>query len=84
MKITTNQQQLLSDTVTPVGLYLKLRDKFQPSFLLESSDYHGNDNNFSFICLNPLLSFVVDNKTIKINGLGSDISIMTLFNTLKH
>jgi len=58
-----------------VGLYLKLRDKFQPSFLLESSDYHGNDNNFSFICLNPLLSFVVDNKTIKINGLGLDKTI---------
>lgn len=75
INITTKTKKLLSDTVTPVGLYLKLRDKFQNSFLLESSDYHGNDNNFSFICLDPLLSFVVENKTININGLGLDQTI---------
>lgn len=72
MKITTKHKKLLSDTVTPVGLYLKLRDKFQNSFLLESSDYHGNDNNFSFICLEPLVSFIVKNKTINIKGLELD------------
>ena len=55
--------------VTPVGLYLKLRDKFHNSFLLESSDYHANDNNFSYICLEPIVSFVVENKSININGL---------------
>jgi len=75
IKITTKTKKLLSDTVTPVGLYLKLRDKFQNSFLLESSDYHGNDNNFSFICLAPLASYIVQNKTIKITGLGLDKTI---------
>ena len=72
IKIKTKTKQKLSDTVTPVGLYLKLRDKFSNSFLLESSDYHGNDNNFSFICLEPLVSFVVDNNAVTIKGLELD------------
>ena len=75
IKITTKTKQLLSDTVTPVGLYLKLRDKFQNTFLLESSDYHGNDNNFSFICLEPLSSFIVEDQTITKTGLGLDTKI---------
>ena len=75
INITTATKQLLSDTVTPVGLYLKLRDRFYNSFLLESSDYHGNDNNFSFICLEPLASFIVTDKTISKTGLGLDAEI---------
>ena len=75
INITTKTKQLLSDTVTPVGLYLKLRDQFHNSFLLESSDYHGNDNNFSFICLEPLASFIVEDKTITKTGLGLDSKI---------
>ncbi len=74
-QITTVNKKLLSDTVTPVSLYLKLRDRFYNSFLLESSDYHANDNNFSFICLNPLVSFVVENQSIHIKGLGLDQNI---------
>ena len=69
IKITTKTSKILSDTVTPVGLYLKLRDKFQNTFLLESSDYHGNENNYSFICLAPIASFVVTGNQIVIKGL---------------
>ncbi len=72
INITTNNKKVLSDTITPVGLYLKLRYAFDNSVLLESSDYHGYDNNFSYICLDPLVSFVVENETILINGLGLD------------
>ena len=75
INIKTKTKQLLSDTVTPVGLYLKLRDKFYNSFLLESSDYHGNDNNFSFICLEPLSSFILEDQTITKTGLGLDSKI---------
>jgi len=70
INLKTITKKILSDTVTPVGLYLKLRDRFYNSFLLESSDYHANDNNFSFICLEPLVSFIVDDDQIKIVGLG--------------
>jgi anthranilate synthase component 1 len=66
--ITTKQHRLLSDAITPVGLYLKLRDQFHNSCLLESSDYHGNDNNFSYICLEPIISFIVQDNCICINS----------------
>lgn len=72
IKINTETTTLLADMVTPVSLYLKLRDQFHNSFLLESSDYHANDNNYSFICLKPLVTFVVEDNLIKIKGLGLD------------
>jgi len=58
-RIKTDHIKLLADTVTPVSIYLKLRDKFPNSLLLESSDYHGNENSFSYICCSPIASFTV-------------------------
>lgn len=72
MNITTNTTTFLADTITPVGLYLNLRDKFYNSFLLESSDYHSNENALSFICLEPLATFKVESNSIQISGLGLD------------
>ena len=60
----TNSKKLLADTFTPVSVYLKIRDKFPNSLLLESSDYHANDNSFSFICFNPIANFSVENNVI--------------------
>jgi anthranilate synthase component 1 len=45
-------------------VYLKIRDKFPNSLLLESSDYHGSDNSFSYICCNPIASIKIENETI--------------------
>jgi anthranilate synthase component 1 len=59
--ITTRYKKLLADTLTPVSIYLKLRDKFVNTILLESSDYHGNENSFTYICCDPVASF-------KLNG----------------
>ncbi|MDR3194569.1 MAG: anthranilate synthase component I family protein [Tannerella sp.] len=53
-KFTTASKQLLSDLHTPVSLYLKLRDIYPESALLESSDFHGDENSLSFITLCPL------------------------------
>ena len=64
LKLYTHYKQLLADTVTPVSIYLKLRDKFANSILLESSDYHGNENSFSYICFHPIARFEVKNHTI--------------------
>ena len=58
-KITTQSKKLLADTLTPVNIYLKLRDVFACSILLESSDYHGHENSLSFICCEPLASFQI-------------------------
>jgi anthranilate synthase component 1 len=57
----TISKRLLADTITPVSIFLKIRDIYPNSILLESSDYHGNENSYSFICLNPVATFMVDN-----------------------
>lgn len=62
--LTTHSKKLLADTLTPVSVYLRLRDKFPNSLLLESSDYHANDNSFSYICCNPIASFKVEHEII--------------------
>ena len=63
-KLQTNYKQILADTITPVSVYFKIRDQFSNSLLLESSDYHGNDNSFSYICCNPIASIKIENETI--------------------
>ncbi len=64
-KLTTRSKKLLADTLTPVNIYLKLRDVFAGSLLLESSDYHGHENSLSFICCEPMASFQVKDETIE-------------------
>jgi len=64
-KLQTRHKKLLADTLTPVNIYLKLRDVFAGSILLESSDYHGHENSLSKICCDPLASFTVDGKMIE-------------------
>ncbi len=64
-KLQTRFKRLLADTLTPVNIYLKLRDVFAGSILLESSDYHGNENSLSFICCEPMASFVVQNNKVQ-------------------
>lgn len=66
-KLHTHYKQILADTITPVSVYLKIRDKFPNSILLESSDYHANDNSFSYICFNPIASIKVENQKIETN-----------------
>lgn len=62
--LETHYKKILADTITPVSVYLKIRDKFSNSILLESSDYHANDNSFSYICCNPIASIKVANEII--------------------
>jgi anthranilate synthase component 1 len=62
-KLKTYSKKLLADTVTPVNIYLKLRDVYAGSILLESSDYHGHENSLSFICCDPIASFKVVGDT---------------------
>ncbi|MFK5971868.1 MAG: anthranilate synthase component I family protein [Flavobacteriaceae bacterium] len=62
--LDTHFKKILADTITPVSVYLKIRDRFPNSILLESSDYHANDNSFSYICCNPIASIRVENEVI--------------------
>ncbi|WP_347924778.1 anthranilate synthase component I family protein [Pontimicrobium sp. SW4] len=63
-QLKTHYTKILADTITPVSIYLKIRDKYPNSILLESSDYHANDNSFSYICCNPIASIKVENEVI--------------------
>jgi anthranilate synthase component I len=55
--IHIQQEEMLGDIITPVQLYLKLRDSYPHSLLLESSDYHSINNSYSFLCLHPIATF---------------------------
>ncbi|HBO06683.1 MULTISPECIES: anthranilate synthase component I family protein [Bacteroides] len=56
----TVSRTILGDLHTPVSTYLKVRDIFPQSALMESSDYHGSENNRSFIALCPVASVSID------------------------
>ncbi len=58
-RFKTEYVKLKADVVTPVSIYLKLRDKYANSILLESSDYHAADNSFSYLCCNPIAGFTL-------------------------
>ncbi len=45
---------MLADVFTPVGIYLRLRDRFRDTILLESTDFHAAENSYSFICINAI------------------------------
>ena len=63
-QLKTTSKCILADTITPVSVYLKIRDKYPNSILLESSDYHGQENSFSYICFNAIASIKIENNTI--------------------
>ena len=64
-KIKTYRKKILADTLTPVSIYQKIRDKYSNSVLLESSDYGANDNSYAYVCFNPISSFKVHNNLIE-------------------
>ncbi|QJD77982.1 anthranilate synthase component I family protein [Spirosoma rhododendri] len=56
-RVVSRHKRMLADIITPVSIYLRIRDRFLNSILLESSDYHGNDNSFSYIAFDPVAKF---------------------------
>tara|TARA_B100000795_G_C22801295_1_gene442073 strand:- start:1193 stop:2584 length:1392 start_codon:yes stop_codon:yes gene_type:complete len=60
----------IADTVTPVGLYLRFRDTYANTLLLESSDYHSKEESFSFIAIEPVVSIIAENHHLSISHKG--------------
>ena len=56
----TVSKKILGDLTTPVATYLKLRDDYPQSALMESSDYHGGENSKSFIAVHPIASIGIE------------------------
>jgi anthranilate synthase component 1 len=65
-KLKTSYKRLLSDTTTPVSIYLRIRDIFPNSILLESSDYHSRENSMSYVCCDPIAGIRLDEQELYI------------------
>jgi anthranilate synthase component 1 len=66
INVRKNTVKVLADIITPVSIYLKIRDVFPGSLLLESSDYHSNQNSYSFICMDPIADFEVRGDELRL------------------
>ena len=62
--INTTYKKRLADTTTPVSIYLRLRDVFPNTILLESSDYHSRENSVSYVCAEPIAGIVLKNGVL--------------------
>ncbi|MBI3138831.1 MAG: anthranilate synthase component I family protein [Sphingobacteriales bacterium] len=62
IEINTVCKRMLADVYTPVGIYLRVRDKFRDTILLESTDHHSAENSYSFICINAIGGIEVTTK----------------------
>ena len=66
-KIKVYAKRYLADTATPVSLYLKVRDHFGSTVLLESTDFQSKENSFSFIGIEPIASFKLEASELQIS-----------------
>jgi anthranilate synthase component 1 len=88
IQIRTECKKLLADVFTPVGIYLRLRDRFRDTILLESTDHHAAANSWSFIGVNAIAGIeLVSEETVewKLPGqpaerfaIGSKMSVTSL------
>ena len=65
-KFQTTSKTILADLYTPVGVYMRLRDLYPQSALMESSDYHDANNSHSFIGINPIASVAIGHGMVSI------------------
>jgi anthranilate synthase component I len=63
-QVTTVSKKSLADTITPVGVFLKLRSQFKNTVILESADYHGKEHGYSHIACDPVASIVINNDIV--------------------
>ncbi len=62
IRLNTTSKKLLSDIYTPVGIYLRVRDRFRDTVLLESTDFRAAENSYSFICINAIGGVEISSK----------------------
>ncbi|WP_080237612.1 anthranilate synthase component I family protein [Spirosoma rigui] len=74
-RIVSRHKRMLADIITPVSIYLRIRDRYRNSILLESSDYHGNDNSFSYIAFDPVAQFSYEGQRLTVRMPGQPETI---------
>jgi anthranilate synthase component I len=63
IEIQTTFKKILADVYTPVGIYLRLRDRFRDTILLESTDFHAGENSYSFIGINAVAGIEISHAS---------------------
>ncbi|HVY73673.1 MAG TPA: anthranilate synthase component I family protein [Puia sp.] len=82
IQLKTGYKKILSDIYTPVGIYLRLRDRFRDTVLLESTDYHAAENSYSFICINAIGGIEIsDNRRMELKYPGQPTEKIELSGT---
>jgi len=64
-KFNINTKEILADVLTPVAIYLKMRDIYPKSILLEGADFKAGDNQYSFICMQPIAGFKASSNQVE-------------------
>ena len=77
-KLKENRKEIITDTLTPVSIYLKIRDIYANSILLESSDYSSKDNSYAYICFKPIAKFELENNYLQINYPNKERSVYNI------
>jgi anthranilate synthase component I len=81
IEINTSCKKMLADVFTPVGIYLRLRDRFRDTILLESTDFHSAENSYSFIGINAIAGMEISSaKSIEFKLPGQKPEKMAIKN----
>ncbi|MGH2644247.1 MAG: chorismate-binding protein, partial [Chitinophagaceae bacterium] len=65
IRVNTKYKKMLADLYTPVGIYLRIRDRYPGSVLLESTDYHTSENSFSYIGIKPIAGMEINKDMLE-------------------
>lgn len=82
VEIITSFKKILADVYTPVGIYLRLRDRFRDTILLESTDFHAGENSYSFIGINAIAGIEISNSSTIEYKLPGQVAERVKINTL--
>src|SRR5688500_13852360 len=82
--IQTTVKRMLADVHTPVGIYLRLRDRFRDTILLESTDFNASENSYSFIGVNAIAGIeIIDRSSLEFKLPGKQPEKIALKDSLQ-
>ena len=82
--IHTTFKKRLADTITPVSIYMRLRDVYPKTILLESSDYHSRENSVSYVCADPVAGIMLNDGVLSTYYPDGSEDLKADFNLLKE
>ncbi len=78
LQFKTVVKEQMADTVTPVSLYLRFRDRFANTVLLEGSDYHSKEDSYSFIGIDPLVHIKAEQNNLNLVYRDEVLSVLPI------